>query len=88
MAKSLFVSSVVRSYIACKEAFSLGIPAIGICDTDAHSQIVPLPLPGNDETMICLVFYNELISSYILYYKFRFVLVWFLICVIFRDVIF
>jgi small subunit ribosomal protein S2 len=76
--RALFISCVHSSYLACKEAFSLKIPSIGIVDTNTFSQSVHIAIPGNDESTDCLVFYNETVSNYILYYKFKLILFWFL----------
>lgn len=76
--RALFISSVHSSYLACKEAFSLKIPSMGIVDTNTFSQSVHVAIPGNDESIDCLVFYNETVSNYILYYKFKLIIFWFL----------
>ena len=73
----LFVSNVLKSNFAISEAFSSSIPCIGIVDTNCYSQHITFALPGNDDSISCVVFYNLLISEFILYRKFVKVLVWF-----------
>lgn len=73
----LFISSIYNSYAALNEAYLMGIPAIGVLDTNANTSWLTIPLPGNDESFESLVFYNDLVSSAILYNKFRKLILWF-----------
>lgn len=72
-----FVSNVHSSYKATKEAFYANTAAMGIVDTNTYSQLVSLPIPANDDSLDCIVFYNEFVSYYILYRKFFVVLSWY-----------
>lgn len=74
----MFFSSVHTSYFPAREASALKIPGFGIVDTNTWSQAVSLPIPGNDESVFCAIFYNDLIANYILVRKFSLVLMWFL----------
>ena len=49
-----------------KEAKKLGIPVIGICDTNANPNEVDFPVPGNDDAIRAIQFYCELVSSAVL----------------------
>ena len=49
-----------------KEAKKLGIPVIGICDTNADPECVDLPVPGNDDAIRAIQFYSEMISASVL----------------------
>ena len=60
----VFVSSVHNSYQPTKEAFNLGVPCIGIVDNDTYTHVASLPMPGNDESSDCMIFYNEFFSKY------------------------
>lgn len=55
--RAIFVSSVYNSYFPVKEALYLGIPCLGVVDTNVPGRFVSMPLPGNDESINCLVFY-------------------------------
>ena len=44
----------------------MGIPVIGICDTNADPEIVDFPVPGNDDAIRAIQFYCELVSSAVL----------------------
>lgn len=73
----LFISSVFHSPIAVKESSSLNLPVIGIVDTNVKSQSINIALPGNDDSLQSIIFYNDLISSFILFYKFKSIFLWF-----------
>ena len=47
----LFVADIVRDHIAVKEARTLGIPVIGIVDTNADPDMVDYPIPANDDAI-------------------------------------
>lgn len=47
----LFVSDIVRDHIAVKEARTLGIPVVGIVDTNADPDQVDYPIPANDDAI-------------------------------------
>jgi small subunit ribosomal protein S2 len=48
---ALLVVDVRKEYIAVKEANRLGIPIVGILDTDCDPTEVDIPIPGNDDAM-------------------------------------
>ena len=52
--------------MAIKEARKLGIPVIGITDTNANPNDVDYPVPGNDDAIRAIQLYCELVSSAIL----------------------
>lgn len=56
--RTIFVSSVANSYNPVREALYLGIPCLGVVDTDTYCNIVSIAFPGNDESIECLVFYT------------------------------
>ena len=47
----LFVADIVRDHIAVKEARTLGIPVVGIVDTNADPDLVDYPIPANDDAI-------------------------------------
>jgi ribosomal protein S2 len=53
-----------------KESLYLGIPCLGIVDTNVSGHIVNIPIPGNDDSLDCIVFYNTHVSQYILEKKY------------------
>lgn len=75
--RCMFVSSVYNSYWPVREALSFGIPCFGVADTNTLCNFVTIPMPGNDESMDCLVFYNDSVANFILGKKFLRVISWF-----------
>ena len=72
------VSSVSTSPHPTKECSYLGIPCIGIVDTDISGHIANIATPGNDDSLDCIVLYNTHISQYILEKKYGVVSGWFM----------
>ena len=62
----LFVIDTCKETLAIKEAKKLGIPVIGMCDTNSDPEAVDLPVPGNDDAIRAIQFYSEMISSSVL----------------------
>lgn len=62
----VFVIDTCKESLAIKEAKKLGIPVIGICDTNSNPEEVDLPVPGNDDAIRAIQFYCELISAAVL----------------------
>ena len=62
----LFVIDTPREALAIKEAKKLGIPVIGITDTNANPNEVDYPVPGNDDAIRAISLYCELVSAAIL----------------------
>lgn len=50
----LFVADVKNDALAVKEARRLGIPVIGICDTNTDPSLIDYPIPGNDDAITSL----------------------------------
>ena len=47
----LFVVDPKKEYIAVNEAKKLGIPVVGICDTNVDPDDLDYPIPGNDDAI-------------------------------------
>lgn len=62
----VFVVDTCKESLAIKEAKKLGIPVIGIVDTNADPEEVDLPVPGNDDAIRAIQFYCELVSAAVL----------------------
>lgn len=62
----LFVIDTPKEALAIKEAKKLGIPVIGIVDTNANPNDVDYPVPGNDDAIRAIQLYCELVSSAVL----------------------
>lgn len=75
--KGVFVSSVYSNQSAVRDCLSGRVPCIGILDTNARSGNCLLPIPANDDSMECMIFYNSLFSEMILYKKFSYLILWY-----------
>lgn len=62
----IFVLDVIKEDLAIKEAKRLGIPVIGICDTNSDPTAVEYPVPGNDDAIRSIEFYTDMIASAVL----------------------
>ncbi len=58
---AVFVSDVLNDVNAVREARTLKLPVIGICDTNADPTLIDYPIPANDDAVKSV----ELITSYI-----------------------
>ena len=47
----MYVVDPKKEYIAVNEARKLGIPVVGICDTNADPDEIDFPIPGNDDAI-------------------------------------
>lgn len=73
----VFISNLNFSYLPVKEAMSSKIPNISIVDTNSWTQATTIAIPGNDESLGCIIFYNDMISNFILSRKFNLVSAWY-----------
>ena len=62
----LFVIDTPKEALAIKEAKKLGIPVVGIVDTNANPNEVEFPVPGNDDAIRAIQFYCDLVSDAVL----------------------
>ncbi len=61
----MFVVDVIKEHIAVAEAKRLGIPVVGICDTNSDPDIIDYPIPGNDDAIRSIkIFANVLADAY------------------------
>ena len=62
----LFVLDVLVDKTAVEEARVLGIPVVGICDTNSDPTVIDYPIPGNDDSIRAIDLYCSLVESAIL----------------------
>lgn len=60
---ALFVIDVDHERIAVAEANKLGIPVIGIVDTNSNPEGVDLVIPGNDDALRAIQLYAEYMAN-------------------------
>ncbi len=68
----LFVIDTKREHIAVREAKRLGIPCIGIVDTNCDPDEVDVPIPGNDDAIRAVQLYSQIIADAVLEGKLRY----------------
>lgn len=66
---ALFVLDVGNEKIAVKEANKLGIPVIGIVDTNNDPEGIDYIIPGNDDSMRALELYTSTVADAIIHAK-------------------
>jgi small subunit ribosomal protein S2 len=64
--KALFVIDVGVENIAVSEAIKLGIPVIGVVDTNNDPDCVDFMIPGNDDSIRAIQLYTQSVSAAIL----------------------
>lgn len=61
--KVIFVVDVRREIIACHEGRRLGIPIVGVVDTNCDPGLVDLVIPGNDDAIRAIRLITEKIAD-------------------------
>lgn len=62
----LFIVDVCKESLAVQEANKLGIPVIGVLDSNANPQGIDFPVPGNDDAIRAIKTYCDLIAGSVL----------------------
>lgn len=62
----IFVIDTNKENIAIKEANKLGIPVIGILDSNSDQNGIDFPVPGNDDSIRAINLYCEMIAGSVL----------------------
>src|SRR5690606_9268648 len=60
---ALFVIDVDHERIAVTEANNLGIPVIGVVDTNSNPDGVDFPIPGNDDALRAIELYARAVAD-------------------------
>lgn len=63
---AIFVIDAKREEIAIKEAVRLGIPIIGLLDTNADPDLIDYPIPGNDDALKAIRYISAAIADSII----------------------
>lgn len=62
----IFIIDTKKEHIAVREATRLGIPAIGVVDTNADPDDVAYPVPGNDDAIRAIRLYARFVGDAVL----------------------
>jgi len=60
---AMFIVDLKKEHIAVAEATRLGIPVIGIADTNTDPTIIDFPIPGNDDAIRSIKLFSNLIAE-------------------------
>ena len=63
---AIFVIDPKKEHIAVKEANTLGIPVIGLCDTNADPAGIDYVIPGNDDALKAVRLFTAAIADAVL----------------------
>lgn len=59
----MFVVDAVKEHIAVKEAKKLGIPVVGLADTNCDPEDIDYPIPGNDDAIKSIKLFCDMVSK-------------------------
>ena len=59
----MFVVDPKREYIAVREAMKLGIPVVGLCDTNCNPEGITHVIPGNDDAIKSIQLFTAAIAE-------------------------
>ncbi len=62
----VFILDTRREHIAVRECQRLGVPSIGVVDTNADPSEVTYPIPGNDDAIRAIKLYTRFVSDAVL----------------------
>ncbi len=61
--KLLFIIDTKKEKIAVAEANRLGIPIVGIVDTNCDPEVIQYPIPGNDDAIRAIRLFSRMVSD-------------------------
>jgi small subunit ribosomal protein S2 len=62
----IFIVDTRKERIALKEANKLGVPIVGICDTNSDPDKIDYPIPGNDDAIRSIRFFASHVADTVL----------------------
>ncbi len=65
----IFILDTRKEKIAESEANKLGIPIVGICDTNSDPDKIEFPVPGNDDALRSIRFFASFVADTVLEVK-------------------
>ncbi|MCA9408858.1 MAG: 30S ribosomal protein S2 [Candidatus Omnitrophica bacterium] len=61
--QAIFIVDPKKEEIAIKEATKLGIPIVGLVDTNSDPDLLDFPIPGNDDALKSIRFITSLVAE-------------------------
>jgi small subunit ribosomal protein S2 len=68
----IFVIDTKKEEIAVKEAGKLGVPIVGVVDTNADPNLIDYPVPGNDDALRSIRLFAAMVADAVLEGRERF----------------
>ncbi|NCN95338.1 MAG: 30S ribosomal protein S2 [Bdellovibrionales bacterium] len=59
----MFVVDITKEHIAVAEAKKLGIPVVGIADTNSDPETIDYPIPGNDDAIRSIKLFANMVAE-------------------------
>ncbi len=59
----MFVVDLNKEHIAVAEAKKIGIPVVGIADTNVDPEAIDFPIPGNDDAIRSIKLFANLVAD-------------------------
>lgn len=63
MPSAMFVVDLPKEHIAVAEATRLGIPVVGIADTNSDPEVIQYPIPGNDDAIRSIKLFANMVAE-------------------------
>jgi len=63
MPAAMFVIDLNKEHIAVSEAKRLGIPVVGIADTNTDPEAIEYPIPGNDDAIRSIKLFSDMVAD-------------------------
>jgi small subunit ribosomal protein S2 len=63
MPQAMFVIDLNKEHIAVAEAKRLGIPVVGIADTNTDPEAIEYPIPGNDDAIRSIKLFSDMVAE-------------------------
>lgn len=60
---AVFIIDTVKEKTAVLEARKLGLPVIGVVDTNANPELVDYPIPGNDDSIKAITLFSQAVAD-------------------------
>lgn len=60
---AVFIIDTVKEKTAVLEARKLGLPVIGVVDTNANPELIDYPIPGNDDSIKAITLFSQAVAD-------------------------
>lgn len=61
--KAIFIVDLKKEHLAVHEAKVLGIPVVGVADTNSDPDVIEYPIPGNDDAIRSIQLFANLVAE-------------------------